>query len=243
MDRAFALSGAAYLAQPTGRKAADLEEFAERLREADTATLFYHTQIPRLEDPDDGDVPADEFSNWIRGVLQDPETAERLAFAVQASSAETEDLRHALFAVLDAVSTRRRKRGTATEGGAFVFLRTDVVPVAMEQSAQSPEELMEMLAHADRSVWFHHVIEEAWLHPGPTPIVEWLIERHEDALADWLARAASRGLSVEDLRAELLRHWGRSSARRRLVASDRAPADARDVMRAFARRLAKERRR
>lgn len=239
MERDFELVGAAYLSRPTGQEAVNLEQLAAHIERADDATLFHHTQMPRLDDPDDGDVPADDFSNWIRGVVQDPETAERVAFAVQVCPADSEALRGALLDVLHRVSPGRRSQRSAPEGGAFVFLQSDVVPVPLGMAADSVEALMPMLMVADRSIWFHHCVEEAWLLPGATPIVEWLTDRHEDALARWFDRAASRGLSVEDLRSELQRHWRRSLARRRALDPHHAAADAHDVMRSFARRLAR----
>jgi len=106
--------------------------------------------------------------------------------------------------VLEAVPQRARVEHAAPPGGAFVLLRFDGVEVPTGIMAQTPDELMEALSNSDRITWFHHLIEEAWLRPGPIPIVEWLRAAGSARLADILEREAASGRSVDQVRARTL---------------------------------------
>jgi hypothetical protein len=108
--------------------------------------------------------------------------------------------------------------------------------------AQTPDELMEALSNSDRITWFHHLIEEAWLRPGPIPIVEWLRAAGSARLADILEREAASGRSVDQVRARTLQRWRRSRIASRLAEAARSggtdAADAQDAAERLARRIA-----
>src|SRR3989442_9360845 len=238
----FELRGVVYLLQPAGHAVANLDELLTRIAAADAETIFLHTQMPRLRPHRDGEVPVDDLSGWVRGVVQDAATAERLAFAIQAANAEVADVRAAIVRVLEAVPPRTRVEHAAPPGGALVLLRFDLVEVPTGLAAHTPDELMEALAGSDRITWFHHLIEEAWLRPGPIPMAEWMRAAGAARLADILEREAASGRSVDELRVRALQRWRRSRIAIRVAEAARAGATdavgAQDAAERLARRIA-----
>lgn len=220
----FPLSGAVYLKSPTGARAADLESLTRGVAEASGATLFWHTQMARLHDPVSEEPPWDDLSAWVRAALQEPETAERLAFAIQSSPDEIESLRGRLLDVLESVPTRGRS--TAPPGSELAFLDMRRAPIPTGLEGRSVEELLALLAEAGADVWFHHLIEEAWLLPGETPLIEWLCAAGAEPLAVRLETDARRGLTVHRLRATSLARWRRGGLARRVVAAPGATGEA-----------------
>ncbi len=218
----FELRGVVYLLQPAGHAVANLAELLARILSADPETVFLHTQMPRLRPHRDEEVPVDDLSGWVRGVVQDATTAERLAFAIQAANAEVEDVRAAIVRVLETVPERTREERAAPPGGALVLLRFDLVEVPTGIEARTPDELMEALAASDRITWFHHLIEEAWLRPGPIPMAEWLRGAGATRLADVIEREAASGRSVDEVRVRTVQRWRRSRIASRVAEAARA---------------------
>lgn len=239
----FELHGAVYLYQSTGTRAANLDDLLRLIREADAQTLFLHTQMPRLRSSLGEDTPTDDLSAWVSGVVQDREIGERLAFATHTTSPSIEEVRAALVQVLEAVPERTRIERDAPHGGEFEPLRFDAVSVPTGLHVETPEDLVEALGRSDRTVWFHHLIEEPWLSGPGSALVEWVRATGDRKLADALAGEAASGYSVAESRTRILRRWQRSHIGRRVAeASDRGglerSASGREVVGNLARRLA-----
>src|SRR5262249_49925840 len=154
-------------------RAETLDDLLRELAIADARVLFYHTQMPRLRPAGRDDVAIDDISAWLRGVVQDAETAERMAFALESTPRTTHDLRHALVSVLDAVPARTRARRAAPEHGALVLFTYDTVEIPDLLHADDPSDLMEQLTTADASVWFHNLVEQPWLEPESAALDHW----------------------------------------------------------------------
>ena len=226
-----------YLVQPARRNVADLDQLLDAVRTVDGATLFLHTQMPRLR-PDTGDDgPVDDLSGWVRGVVQDVTTAERLAFAIAAARPEIDDVRARLVEVLESIPQKTRAEQAAPEGGRLELLRFEVVRVPTGMPATTADELFEALSRCDRTTWFHHLIEEAWLLPGPIPVVEWLKAAGAPRYAELVEREAASGRSVDGLRSRILQRWRRSGIATRLASGDRNARDSREVAGRLARRI------
>lgn len=222
----FELVEAVYLQRPTGRHAMNLEDLRREIEAAAPEVLFCHTQMPRLGEPSAEDAPPDDFSTWVRGVVQDAETAERLGFAVQTSHGDLDALRGSLLSALEALPLPVRLRRDAPEGGALTFLSFESIPVPTGLRAENPDQLMRALASLGRVAWFHHLIEEAWWHTGQ-PLVEWLRTRGATRLADLIERETLSGLAASAIRRRVIRRWKQTSLGRRLVEAGALPEDAR----------------
>ena len=122
MDDAFELCGVTHLIRPWGEPAGDLEELRRGIAAAPPEVLFRHAAQYPLRDPGAEELPPDDFSAWIGGVVQDDETAERLSFVVQGGAASPDARRAAALAVLDAIPERRRRERDAPPESRFRFL-------------------------------------------------------------------------------------------------------------------------
>lgn len=223
----FELTSVVHLVRPAGPRARHLESLRLWLAEAGTSTLFYHTvQVP-LRNPESTELPPDDLSAWVSGVVQDRETAERLSFAVQSRSASAPDLREALLEVLGSIPDKDRfSRAVPTEAE-FVMLSAESVTIPTGVTAQTPEELVQALAEADAGVWFYHLIEEPWHAHGAPPIARWAREHGDPGLAKVLEEEAHAGRSLYEMRRRVIKRWNQSRLRARVAAATRATDDER----------------
>lgn len=203
--QAFELSGVVHLVRPAGIEVHDLEQLRTALEQAPERSLFFHTAGRVLRHPATEELPQDDFSHWVSGVVQDRQTGERMSFAVEGSNT-AEELRRALIDVLASVSEKDRVAHDSPPGGEFVFLTVASVQVPTNTYAYDPHELIELLAEADASVWFYHLIEEPWAK-GESPLRRWLEARGAAQLGEFLDHAARSGRPIEDMRRRVLKRW------------------------------------
>lgn len=242
MPAAYELTGVVHLVRPTFVHAANLEELRRGIAGADVGTLFHHAIQSQLRSPGGEDLPPDDFSGWVYGVVQDRETAEYLSFAVQQRGEAAEPLRAALLEALDRVPARLRRTQETPEEGAFVFLGADSVPVPTGQQATDPASLFDALAEADASVWFYELIERPWFDAPPPAVARWLRELGDPDAARWLEEAARSGRPLAAMRRGVLARWRRRSLGARIAAASQRPPDerreaGRDAVARLARRL------
>ena len=223
---AFELTGVVHLARPTGQLAHDLDELRNGIEAATPQVLFYHAIQVVLRAGTGEDPPPDDFSAWSYGVVQDRETAERLAFATRDHTTSAPALRAALLSVLDTIPQKARAARDAPEGGDFAFITIDSVPIPTGGAADV-NRLVETLLEADDTVWFWHLFEEPWIRAGECPLGDWLRASGAEALAQRLEQDARSGLSIEVLRRRTRRTWQRGQLARRLAEAVSAPEEER----------------
>ena len=227
MDDAFELCGVTHLIRPWGEPAGDLEELRRGIAAAPPEVLFRHAAQYPLRDPGAEELPPDDFSAWIGGVVQDDETAERLSFVVQGGAASPDALRAAALAVLDAIPERRRRERDAPPESRFRFLAAVSLSHPIGTTVRDGQGLVEALAAADASAWFFHLVEQPWYGAGRAPLLEWLAATPDRRLAPWLREAAAASLPLDKARARVLGRWRRSRIGRRVTEAAAHPHDAR----------------
>jgi hypothetical protein len=240
----FELCTVAHLVRPTGRAAHDLDTLLAVVGELSPAALFHHTVQYRLREPLGDEMPRDDFSKWVGGVAQDPETAERLAFAIGEHSSSAEDVRGAIRSVLEAVPERIRKTHDVPEGGEMVFLEGESVVLPMGRAVSDLDDLHAALSDADNGVWFYHLIEAPWFHGRDSGLLGW-VRGCDRRIAERLASEGASGQPLENVRRRVLQRWRRKGLSQRLVDATGRPddvrrAEAREVMGRLARRVKSE---
>lgn len=223
----FELEGVAHLIRPWGQPAADLEQLRRGIESAPPEVLFYHAVQYQLRNPGADELPPDDFSAWIGGVVQDAETAERLSFVVQGNPTPAESLRSAILEILNAVPEKRRIDRDPPEGSAFLFLSATSLRYPIGAPLQDGEALVEALLSSDPCVWFFHLIEDPWFGAGRATLPEWARRSAPTRLAGWLEEAAAGGLPIDKARAQLGRRWRRSQIGRRMTDAAIVPQDVR----------------
>jgi hypothetical protein len=239
----FPIAGVVHLVRPLGVHAPDLAALREGIASAPAASLFHHVLVARLRTPRESSVAPDDFSDWVLGVVQDRETAERLAFAAHDAAPGPEPLRAALLAVLDAMPAAARAARVAPPDGAFAFLAAESVTLDTGLAAEDPAMLARLLAVSDTSAWFHHLVEQPW-HDPRSGAGAWLRARGAVAMADAIDREVASARPFERVRERLLRAWGRGRLAHRLVEAAERPETvrrvvARSAVSGLARRLAR----
>lgn len=223
MDAGFELSGVTHLIRPWGEPAGDLEQLRLGIAAAPPQVLFRHAVQYPLRDPGAEELPPDDFSAWIGGVVQDAETAERLSFVVQGGSTSPEALRRAALDVLGAIPERRRRERDAPAESRFQFLAAVSLSHPIGTTVRNGQELVEALAVADASVWFFHLVEQPCYGEGRAPLLEWLAATAERRLEAWLREAAGASLPIDKARRRLLGRWRRSRIGRRVTEATAHP--------------------
>ena len=223
----FPIRSVVHLVRPTGTRASTLDELRTAILESSDASLFCHGLQYQLRNPASKELPPDDLSAWVGGVVQDRGTAERMSFAVSSHNRHPGELRPALVKVLEELPASARAGRAATPEGAFVFLEVEAVTVPTGVEVRDGSEAIEALGDADVSAWFYHVIEQPWFATDRPTLHEWLQEMGEVKLARWLADITASGLPIEAARDRLLRRWRNSHLGRRLGDAAQMPDDMR----------------
>lgn len=226
MDESFELRAVTHLVRPWGEPAGDLEQLRAGIAAAPAEVLFRHAVQYPLRGPGAEELPPDDFSAWIGGVVQDAETAERLSFAVQGGGSP-EALRRAALGVLDMLPERRRRERDAPPDSHFRFMAAVSLSHPIGAVVHDGQELVEALCAADASVWFFHLVEQPWYGEGSAPLLEWLATRADRRLEPWLREVATSGLPIDKTRARLRARWRRSRIGRRVTEAASHPDEAR----------------
>lgn len=227
MPATFELHSVVHLVRPAGFAAHDLDVLRDGVARATASSLFLHTVQPMMRQPGGDTLPPDDLSNWVNGVVQDRETAERLAFVVSDRGLEPLPLRQGLLEVLDAIPQPKRVQRDAPEGGDFVFLDLESVPVGTGEFVDDGEGLIDALGRADASVWFYHLIEQPWLSPDAPSLIDWVRATGDQRLLEWLEEAAHSGRPLEDMGRRVVRRWRQSRLGRRVADAARRTEDER----------------
>jgi uncharacterized protein DUF5752 len=213
----FELSSVVHLVRPAGFSAHHLDDLREGIARATASTLFLHAVTPMMRHPAAEALPPDDFSSWVNGVVQDRETAERLAFVVNDRGSGPGPLREGLTEVIGAIAPDKRVQRDAPEGGDFVFLDLESVAVSTGVFVHDAESLVSALAVAEPGVWFYHLIEQPWLAPERPSLVDWVRAAGDARLVQWLEEAGASGRPLEELRRRTTRRWKQSRLGRRVA--------------------------
>ena len=221
---AFNVQTVVHLVRPFGDPVADLEDLHAAVAGAPPEVLLQHTLQVHLRDPGATELPVDDLSAWVGGVLQDLETAEKISYGIQSGNASPERARDAVLAVLDTIPPRERMARRAPLEGVLQLLQAESVTVPVGEACDG-DALVSALTSADPGVWFYHVLEQPWLGRGTHPLAEWLAAHREARLADWVREAAVPEQPLERARERLCKRWKRSRLARRIADAGATPED------------------
>jgi len=240
MTAPFPFSTVAHLEYPAGHSASDLPSLREGIASVPPESLFFHVTRVSLRHPRARDLPPNDFANWTASALQEPEIAERLAFAGAQPLAPLEELRASLLRILDEASKKRAE--TAAQGAAFHFISARSVKADLGLVAEEPEQVVHLWPRIDFASAFYHLVEARVLGPAEDDLVAWLRRAGAARIADPAEELTGGGLPLMRLHREIAARWRRSLIPARLLRRAEEPdaarrQDARAVVARFAGRL------
>jgi hypothetical protein len=242
-DTAFQLSTVAHLEFPAGRNATDLPSLREGIARVPAESLFFHIARVAVRHPRAHDLSPNDFANWTSAALQEPEIAERLAFAGARPLVDLEEQRASLIRILDDAMSRKHAE-EAPQAAAFHFISARSVKAALPYTVEHPEQVVHLWAHLDSAAVFYHLVEARVLGPASDDLVAWLRARGATRLADIAEELTMGGLPLVRLQREIGARWRRSLIGVRLLErTEKSDAtrrqEAREVVARFAGRLRK----
>lgn len=154
----FTLKDCALIALATGKRAQNLRELREHLREIDPACIYYHfwggLLRPRFDDPE----YHNDFAIWVAHSLHNKVLAERLAVIDPVAFKTLEDLRNELIETIEEYLDETEFPAWSKSDDQFEFIRSQIVVFHTHISIREPVEFQKILSTMSvGSVFFHFV--------------------------------------------------------------------------------------
>jgi hypothetical protein len=216
-DTGFRFSTVAHLEYPAGPVATDFATLREGIATVPAGSLFHHIIRMVVRHPRAHDLPPNDFARWVGVALQDPETAERLAFVGTQPLLPMEELRVALLRILDDVAGRKRPDIGTPQTAAFHFVTARSVKAPLGLEAELPEQVPEVWRQVDSAAAFYHLIEARVLGPVEDDLVLWLERNGGHKLAGVAESLTMGGMPLLRLHREIGSRWRRALIPARLV--------------------------
>ncbi len=203
----FVFKKARYLVELTGKKAGDIKEFLEIIKNIEQSSLFYHIHhalldyhIVPLEYPND-------FAFWIADELREPELAEKLA-NIDILEMDLDKLRHSIIKIIEEYVQQHPGIGRAHEGHEFYFVKCTTIIFPTKYAANDIEEFLEALRKIDSEALFYHFFTTRLFYNQETnDFSRWVLAiTGNKELADKLASLDPYGFTnLDALRAEIIK--------------------------------------
>jgi hypothetical protein len=155
----FAVKDCALIALATGKRAQNLRELTERLREVEANSIFYHfwggLLRPRFDNPE----YHNDFAIWVAESLHDKVLAEKLAAIDPSAFENIEDLRNEVIETLEEALDDAEYPLWAKKDSLFDFIRCRLVIFDTKLKVPVPENLLTLLPNLSLGSIFFHFID------------------------------------------------------------------------------------
>ncbi|MCU0594075.1 MAG: DUF5752 family protein [Desulfobacterota bacterium] len=155
----FAVKDCALIAIATGKRAQNLRELTERLREVEANSVFYHfwggLLRPRFDNPE----YHNDFAIWVAESLHNKVLAEKLAAIDPSAFENIEDLRNEVIETLEETLDDAEYPLWAKKDSLFDFIRCRLVIFDTKLKVPVPENLLTLLPNLSLGSIFFHFID------------------------------------------------------------------------------------
>jgi hypothetical protein len=195
------------LTRLTGRRAADLAEMLEHLRNAPGSVIFHHTHHFLVQHQHLSPEPPNDFAFWVTNVLQEDRLGERLAAIDTVQFPSLRELREHIIAVIEEYLAMRRELRTAPPGEEFHFMEAVSFTVPTRHQARTLAEFATELREVGYATIAYHLFEARLrVSRNDNDFSRWLEEElGEHELAAAIRRLDPYTHTMEGLRQRLLR--------------------------------------
>ncbi len=206
MSESFAVKDCALLALSTGKRAQNLRELRDRLREIDPDSIYYHfwggLLRPTFENPE---YPND-FAQWAHYGLHDERLAERLSIIDPTDFETMENLRLELIDVIEERLDETEMVPWARNDKKFQFTRAQIVVFDTQMRLNNPQDLKSLVPHMSVSSVFYHFVDARTRTPGRSDDFSTWLENFGDQHTELLLQLSSLDpyfKSLSELREQL----------------------------------------
>jgi hypothetical protein len=155
----FAVKDCALIAIATGKRAQNLRELTERLREVEANSVFYHfwggLLRPRFDNPE----YHNDFAIWVAESLHNKVLAEKLAAIDPSAFENIEELRNEVIETLEEALDDAEYPLWAKKDSLFDFIRCRLVIFDTKMKVLAPEDLLPLLPNLSLGSIFFHFID------------------------------------------------------------------------------------
>ncbi|MDI6707871.1 MAG: DUF5752 family protein [Candidatus Thermoplasmatota archaeon] len=200
------------LAEFIGRKAKNLNELLEGIKNVSGSVIYYHTYnflyLHHYLTPQ----PHSEFAFWVSNVLHDEELGETLSTIDPTNYSTIADLRKDIISKIEKHITKHpeKAQNSVPSGMEFFFRKAVTFIVPTRYSAHNLREFVECLKKISINSLCFHIIESTLrLERGKNDFSNWLENSVEDTvLAEKVARIDIYRYTLEELRELLIKMIG-----------------------------------
>ncbi len=144
------------LVEITGKKAANLKEFLDILKEIDDSSIFYHVHHAIREHQFAPGIYSNDFAHWVGEELDGNALAEKLANINIKDFTEIQALRAKIIKIVDNYIKANPDINTLAAKHKFYFCRNIGIVLKTKYAAWDLEEFCELLRRVGlRSLFFH----------------------------------------------------------------------------------------
>jgi hypothetical protein len=165
----------------TGRRAQNLRELRDHLRDVDADSVYYHFWGSRLRPRFDEPEYNNDFASWSHRCLRDDITAEQLSVIDPRDYPTLEDLRQEVIDVIDYRLDEREFVPWSKTDEQFSFIRSQIVVFDTGASIATPELLFTSLSSmTTSSVYYHFIDARRRTADGSDDFSAWLADAGDD---------------------------------------------------------------
>lgn len=147
------------LVEITGKRASDLKEFVEILKNIDDSSIFYHVHHALREHQFAPGLYTNDFAHWIDEGLGESSLAEKLANIDVKDCADLKSLREKIIEIIEEFLKKAGELRKVTPGREFYFCKSIGVIQKTNYVAWDLKEFCEMLKKVGRRSIFFHFFE------------------------------------------------------------------------------------
>jgi hypothetical protein len=190
----------------TGRRASDLSELLDHLREVSGSSIFYHTHYLYLTHHFERPRFYNEFAEWVSEALQEEHLAEQLAAIDLLAITSIRDLRDALIAPIEKHIRGKGAQRDCPEGDEFHFCEAKSFIMPTGLVAHDVPEFFQKVACVTNSCLHFHFFEARLRLGRPTnDFSRWLQAAGEPRLARAVEKLHPYTMTLDELKDMIVR--------------------------------------
>lgn len=197
-----------------GISAKNVNELLESLRTIPSASIYYHTHRFLTQHLYLVPEPPNDFSYWLRNVLNLNELSEHVSSIDIVSAKDIEDLRKRLVYAIDKYPVKDAYGVKCTPGDEFRFMSCKTFCLPLQDIASNTSEFLEIIKKVSVNSLYYHIFG-AQLRMGRdrNDFAEWFDKIGEKDLAEKISSIDPYTTTLEGLRKEIIemvKKYGRS---------------------------------